>query len=79
MSNRGCGFFCIHFGYHRSRNGFVWSVYRYMAMPEFDVSLLALVGISSGIYIGFKFTEKGKTGDGSTDGATAGAPTFGAG
>lgn len=40
---------------------FVWSVYRNMTMPEFDASLLTLMGISSGTYVGFKFPEKLKT------------------
>jgi hypothetical protein len=40
---------------------FVWSVYRNMSMPEFDASLLTLMGISSGTYVGFKFPEKLKT------------------
>jgi hypothetical protein len=51
---------------------FVWSVYRNMTMPEFDASLLTLMGISSGTYVGFKFPEKLKTGDPSTN--TAAAP-----
>jgi hypothetical protein len=42
---------------------FVWSVYRDITMPEFDASLLTLMGISSGTYIGFKFPEKLKTAD----------------
>jgi len=42
---------------------FVWSVYRNITMPEFDASLLTLMGISSGTYLGFKFPEKLKTGD----------------
>jgi hypothetical protein len=42
---------------------FVWSVYRDITMPEFDASLLTLMGISSGTYVGFKFPEKLKTGD----------------
>jgi hypothetical protein len=39
---------------------FVWAVYRNISMPEFDASLLTLMGISSGTYIGFKFPEKPK-------------------
>jgi hypothetical protein len=39
---------------------FVWSVYRNLSMPEFDASLLTLMGISSGTYVGFKFPEKSK-------------------
>jgi hypothetical protein len=46
---------------------FIWSVYRNMTMPEFDASLLTLMGISSGTYVGFKFPEKLKTGDPSTN------------
>jgi hypothetical protein len=41
---------------------FIWSVYRKMSMPEFDASLLTLMGISSGTYVGFKFPETPKTG-----------------
>jgi hypothetical protein len=37
---------------------FIASVYRVLSMPEFDPQLLALMGISSGTYIGFKFPEK---------------------
>jgi hypothetical protein len=37
---------------------FVRSVYRDLAMPNFDTSLLGLMGLSSGTYIGFKFPEK---------------------
>jgi hypothetical protein len=40
---------------------FVWGVYRNMSMPEFDASLLTLMGISSGTYVGFKFPEVPKT------------------
>jgi ABC-type Mn2+/Zn2+ transport system permease subunit len=40
---------------------FVWSVYRDMSMPEFDASLLTLMGLSSGTYVGFKWPEKLKT------------------
>src|SRR5258708_1844536 len=39
---------------------FIRSVYRELAMPNFDASLLGLMGISSGTYIGFKFPEKPK-------------------
>jgi len=41
---------------------FIWSVYRKISMPEFDASLLTLMGISSGTYVGFKFPETPKTG-----------------
>jgi hypothetical protein len=36
---------------------FVGSVYRRLAMPEFSATLLALMGISSGTYLGFKVPE----------------------
>ncbi|HEX4602874.1 MAG TPA: hypothetical protein VH724_02685 [Candidatus Angelobacter sp.] len=39
---------------------FARSVYRDLAMPNFDASLLGLMGLSSGTYIGFKFPEKSK-------------------
>lgn len=34
---------------------FVEQVYRHLTMPEFDATLLGLMGISSGTYVGFKF------------------------
>src|SRR5262245_37385690 len=37
---------------------FVTVVYRNLAMPSFSPTLLALMGISAGTYIGFKFPEK---------------------
>lgn len=37
---------------------FVVSIYRNLAIPQFSETLLALMGISSGTYIGFKFPEK---------------------
>jgi cell division protein FtsB len=40
---------------------FVWGVYRNLTMPEFDASLLTLMGISAGTYVGFKFPETPKT------------------
>ena len=40
---------------------FAWAVYRDMSMPEFDASLLTLMGISSGTYVGFKWPEKPKS------------------
>jgi hypothetical protein len=36
---------------------FVSSVYNNLTMPEFSATLLGLMGISSGTYIGFKFPE----------------------
>ena len=40
---------------------FVWAVFRNISMPEFDASLLTLMGISAGTYVGFKFPEKPKS------------------
>ncbi len=37
---------------------FVGSVYKDLAMPEFSATLLGLMGISSGTYLGFKVPEK---------------------
>lgn len=37
---------------------FVYAVYRQLAMPEFSATLLALMGISAGTYLGFKIPEK---------------------
>ena len=37
---------------------FVLAVRDDVLMPEFETTLLALMGISSGTYIGFKFPEK---------------------
>lgn len=37
---------------------FVLGVYQNLAMPTFSATLLALMGISSGTYVGFKFPEK---------------------
>jgi hypothetical protein len=37
---------------------FVTEVYQELAMPEFSATLLGLMGISSGTYLGFKFPEK---------------------
>jgi hypothetical protein len=36
---------------------FVWSVYQVLAMPQFSETLLALMGVSSGTYIGLKNNE----------------------
>ena len=41
---------------------FVRSVYRDFSMPEFDPAILALMGVYSGTYVGFKFPEKPKVG-----------------
>ena len=37
---------------------FVVRIHTHLAMPDFDSQLLALMGISSGAYLGFKFPEK---------------------
>jgi hypothetical protein len=37
---------------------FVVSVYRFLTMPDLNTTLLALMGISNGTYIGFKFPEQ---------------------
>lgn len=37
---------------------FCASVYRQLSMPDFSATLLGLMGISSGTYLGFKFPEK---------------------
>lgn len=37
---------------------FVASVYHELSMPEFSTTLLGLMGISSGTYLGFKFPER---------------------
>lgn len=39
---------------------FVQAVHRQLAMPDFDPTLLGLMGLSSGTYVGFKFPEKQK-------------------
>ena len=39
---------------------FVKVVHSDLAMPDFDATLLGLIGLSSGTYIGFKFPEKPK-------------------
>jgi hypothetical protein len=37
---------------------FIFGVYKELAMPEFSATLLALMGISAGTYLGFKIPEK---------------------
>jgi hypothetical protein len=37
---------------------FVSSVYNSLTMPEFSTTLLGLMGLSAGTYIGFKFPEQ---------------------
>ena len=48
---------------------FVVSVYKDLSMPEFSGTLLGLMGISSGTYLGFKFPEK-KAQQGAVEGTT---------
>ena len=37
---------------------FVTEVYQSLAMPEFSATLLSLMGIAGGTYLGFKFPEQ---------------------
>ncbi|MHA2315855.1 MAG: coiled-coil domain-containing protein [Candidatus Hermodarchaeia archaeon] len=37
---------------------FISQVYNYLAMPDFDTTLLALMGISGGTYVGFKLPKQ---------------------
>ena len=60
---------------------FLAAVYRDLAMPQFSGTMLALMGISAGTYLGFKIPEKQNTAepdtvDGDNDGAAgaAGSP-----
>ena len=39
---------------------FILEVLAYLEMPEFSTTLLGLMGVSSGTYIGFKFPEQPK-------------------
>jgi len=39
---------------------FIFQVYQNLAMPDFSATLLALMGITSGTYLGFKFPEETK-------------------
>ncbi|HLL53287.1 MAG TPA: hypothetical protein VK447_07070 [Myxococcaceae bacterium] len=50
---------------------FCSSVYRYLAMPSFSATLLGLMGISSGTYLGFKLPEKVGTGTGDVPASAA--------
>jgi hypothetical protein len=36
----------------------LWSVYRSLTLPDFDENLLVMMGISSGLYLGFKWPEQ---------------------
>jgi len=45
---------------------FVSSVYNNLTMPEFSTTLLGLMGISSGTYIGLSFPRRSETVFGST-------------
>jgi hypothetical protein len=40
---------------------FITDVYNYLSMPDFSSTLLGLMGISSGTYIGFKFPEQNQS------------------
>jgi hypothetical protein len=42
---------------------FIVAVWRTFGMPDFDATMLGLLGISSGTYLGFKFPEKQATAD----------------
>src|ERR1051325_3748505 len=53
---------------------FVASVYHDLAMPQFSATLLGLMGISSGTYLGFKVPEAKATDVAPTDATTAGTP-----
>jgi hypothetical protein len=53
---------------------FGWSVWRRLTMPEFSDTLLALMGISAGTYIGFKFPER-QTAPGPQQPASPSQPT----
>jgi len=37
---------------------FIAAVYNVLSMPDYPEQLLALMGISGGTYLGFKFPEK---------------------
>ena len=37
---------------------FLAQVFNYLMMPDFNATLLGLMGISSGTYLGFKFPER---------------------
>lgn len=47
---------------------FVWIAFFKLHLPEFDTNLLLLLGISQGIYVGFKIQEN-RTPDGQQSGA----------
>lgn len=47
---------------------FVWIAFFKLHLPEFDTNLLLLLGISQGIYVGFKIQEN-RTSDGQQSGA----------
>jgi hypothetical protein len=53
---------------------FVASVYHDLAMPQFSATLLGLMGISSGTYLGFKVPEAKATDVAPADATTAGTP-----
>jgi hypothetical protein len=53
---------------------FVVSVYKVLSMPDFDGTLLALMGISSGTYLGFKIPEPRTPPEDNPPAATPGSP-----
>src|SRR6185369_4468501 len=53
---------------------FGWTVWKRLAMPEFSDTLLALMGISAGTYLGFKFPER-QTAPGPQQPASTSQPT----
>ena len=52
----------------------LWSAWEKLTMPDFDVNLLALMGISSGLYLGFKWPEQQSSSKSSMV-ASGGVPT----
>ncbi len=48
---------------------FVHSVYNLLAMPDFSPTLLGLLGISAGTYVGFKFPDRSAAASGTTGSA----------
>jgi hypothetical protein len=40
---------------------FAWTVANTCSMPEFENTLLVLIGISNGLYLGFKIPETPKS------------------
>lgn len=57
---------------------FLASVYKSLSMPVFSATMLALMGISAGTYLGFKIPEQQNKPEESVAGAEAGAAVAGA-